>query len=388
MKLLIVNNEFPPAGGGAGRTTYYLARELTKLGHEVSILTSTCPAVLDVPPLPGVRIHRVFSWRKSIHESGKRGIAMFLLLGGLRFISLLLTQRYDLIYYFSSIPAGLLSVVAPQHPSIIGLRGLDVPGRDQDSFNLIHALLKPINLRTWQWASLVTASSANLAETARRSVPNLSITVMYNGVDTDIFFPPAQTAKQAPFHIVGISRLIKLKGFQYVIEAMSSFAPEECHLTLIGKGSYEPELRALVERLGVGDRVTFAGYQSHAVIPELMRKADAFVLPSYADSYASAFLEAMACGLPVIGADSGGARELIRHGENGLLVPTHDVRALAEAIRTLMRDEPLRVRLRETALQEIREEHSWAAYGLRNAEMFEAILEQHAVAHQAHARRA
>ena len=374
MKLLIVNNEFPPTGGGAGRTTYYLARELVKLGHEVSILTSTSPELLDLPSLQGVKVHRVFSWRKSVQEAGKRGILMFLLLGSLRFISLLLTNRYDLVYYFSSIPAGLLSIFAPRHPSVMGLRGLDVPGRDQDSFRTIHKLLKPINLRTWRWANLVIASSANLAESARRYAPDLPITVMYNGVDTDLFYPAPTSSAHKPFRVISVSRLIKLKGFQYLIEAMSSFQPEECQLTLIGTGSYEAELRALTQQLGVEDRVTFAGYQSHAVLPEMMHQADVFVLPSYGDSYASAFLEAMACGLPVVGADVGGARELIRSGENGLLVPPHDVDAITDAIRALMRDEQLRLRLRETALQEIRDEHSWEAYGRKNAEMFAGVL--------------
>jgi glycosyltransferase involved in cell wall biosynthesis len=376
LRLLIVNNEFPPTGGGAGRTSYYLARELVKLGVDVSVLTSTSPQRADLPPLSGVKIYRVFSWRESVHEAGKRGILIFLLLGSLRFISLLLTNRYDLIYYFSSIPSGLLSILAPNHTSIMGLRGLDVPGRDNDSFRLIHTLLKPINLRTWRRADLVTASSVNLAESARQWVPDLSVVVMYNGVDTDIFYPGLLHPPNKPFQVIGVSRLVKLKGFQFLIEAMQAFSPDECHLTLIGKGSYEPELRAITEQLGLTDRVTFAGYQSHKTLPDHMRQADLFVLPSYGDSYASVFLEAMACGLPVVGADSGGARELIQHGENGLLVPTHNVEAIADAIRTVMRDDNLRGCLRDTALRGIRQEHSWAAYARKNLQLFETVLDR------------
>lgn len=372
MKLLIVTNEYPPIGGGAGRTAYYLASELSKLGVEITVLTSKAPHELDLPQLPGVKVHRVNSWRKSPHEVGKRGLVVFLLLAGLRFIALLLTQKFDLIYYFSSIPAGLLSVFAPRHASIMGLRGLDVPGRDQDSFALIHKLLKPLNIRTWYWADAVTASSANLAATAHQHAPDLNIEVFYNGVDETLFFP-APHAAQNPFQIIGVSRMIKLKGFQYLIEAMSRLPAGDYHLTLVGKGSYEDDLRAQVAQLGISDRVTFVGYMNHQQMSVLMRKMDLFVLPSYGDSYASTFLEAMASGVPVVGAATGGAMELIEHGKNGWLVSPKDVTAIVEAIQTLKGDDQLRRCLRDNALSSIRLEHSWEAYAHRHMQLFERI---------------
>jgi glycosyltransferase involved in cell wall biosynthesis len=374
LKLLIVTNEYPPVGGGAGRTTYYLARELTRLGVAVTVLTSKDAQISDLPDLDGVTVHRVFSWRKSPHEAGKRGLIVFTALGGLRFAGLLLTQKFDLIYYFSSIPAGLLSILSPRHPSIMGLRGLDVPGRDKDSFQTIHKILKPLNLRTWRWASAVTASSANLAETAKRSAPDLDIEVFYNGVDTELFQPAPPHPAGRPFRIAGISRMIKLKGFQYLIEAMAQLPAGDFHLTLIGRGSYEPDLKALAAQLGVADRVTFAGFMNHHQIADHLHQTDLFVLPSYGDSYASAFLEAMAAGVPVIGAGTMGALELIEHGRNGWLVPPHDAPALAEAIRTLATDEALRDRLREAALDDIRREHSWEAYARRHMALFDRIL--------------
>ena len=383
MRLLIVTNEYPPIGGGAGRTAYYLASELSKQGVEVSVLTSKAPHELDLPQLPGVTVYRVYSWRKSQHEVGKRGLVVFLMLAGLRFISLLLTRKYDLIYYFASIPAGLLSVFAPRHASIMGLRGLDVPGRDLDSFALIHKLLKPINLRTWYWADAVTASSANLAATAHQHAPDLDIEVFYNGVDETLFFPRSRLhphPAQHPFQIIGVSRLIKLKGFQYLIEAMSQLPAGDYHLTLVGKGSYEDELRAQVEQLGLADRVTFTGYMNHQQMSVLMREMDLFVLPSYGDSYASAFLEAMASGVPVVGAATGGAMELIEHGQNGWLVPPKDVNAIVEAIQTLKADDALRECLRDNALACIRQEHSWSAYASRHMQLFERIQAQRAQA--------
>jgi glycosyltransferase involved in cell wall biosynthesis len=302
-------------------------------------------------------------------------LVVFLMLAGLRFMSLLLTQKYDLIYYFASIPAGLLSIFAPRHASIMGLRGLDVPGRDLDSFAAIHKLLKPLNLRTWYWANAVTASSANLAETAHQHAPDLPIEVFYNGVDESLFFPHPHPA-QRPFRIIGVSRLIKLKGFQYLIEAMSLLPAGDYHLTLVGKGSYEDELRAQVEALGLADRVTFTGYMNHQEMSVLMREMDLFVLPSYGDSYASAFLEAMASGVPVVGAATGGAMELIEHGQNGWLVPPKDVNAIVEAIQTLQADDKLRECMRDNALACIRQEHSWTAYARRHMQLFERILAQ------------
>ncbi len=376
MRVLIVNNEYPPVGGGSGRVSYYLARELVKLGVEVSVLTSTSRRPMDLPPVPGLKMYRVPSWRKSPQEVGRRGVMVFLLTGLIRFASLLLTQQFDIIFYFSSIPAGLLSVLAPHHPSVMGLQGLDVPGRDSDSFALIHRLIKPLNLQTWRWADAVTATSANLAETAHQWIPDLPILVYYNGVDTDVFFPGEPRPAYQPFRIIGVSRLIKLKGFQYLIRAMQKLPAEHYNLTLVGQGSYEPDLRALASDLKVQDRVNFAGFRSHNTLPQFLRDSDLFVLPSYGDSYASAFLEAMASGVPVIGADAGGARELIHHGETGWLVPCHDVEALAEAIQFLSQDEERRRALRDAALRDIHDCHSWAAYASQHLQLFETILDR------------
>jgi glycosyltransferase involved in cell wall biosynthesis len=376
MKVLIINNEFPPVGGGAGRSSYYLARELDKLGVEVSVLTASSQEPMDLPALPNVKIHRVFSWRKSIHEAGKRGLGMFLLLGALHFL-LLRPGQYDIIIYAASIPAGLISIFAPRHASIMQLHGLDVPGRD-DSFQLVHTLLKPINLATWRWSDIVTANSANLAASAKKHAPDLPLPIIYYGIDTETFRPgPARPATK-PFRVIGISRLIKLKGFQYLIQAMKDLPAEEFQLTIVGKGSYEPELQALTDDLGLRDRITFAGFHSHEALPGYLHDADLFVLPSYGDSYASAFLEAMACGIPVIGAAAGGACELIRHGENGWLVPPHDSTAITEAVRTLAAGETLRCRMAQTALEEVHRERSWTAYGKNHYELCQQVLARRA----------
>lgn len=371
MHILIVNNEFPPVGGGAGRTSYYLARELQALGHQVSVLTAASNVPLDVEIPDSIRLYRVLSWRKSIHEAGKRGIAVFLLCAATRFLQLRITQRFDVVIYFSSIPAGLLSYMAPGIPSIIALRGLDVPGRDDHEFTRIHQLLRPFNVGAWQRADVVTASSKNLAASARAYANDLPIHVLYNAVDTDIFYPGKNRPAYTPFRILVASRLIKLKGIQYLVQAMAQLQSDAFHLTIIGKGDYEGALRELVAKHCLEDRITFAGHQTHDDLPESMRQSDLFVLPSYGDSYASAFLEAMACGLPIIAAESGGARELLIHQKTGWFVPPHDVDALVNAIRTLAGDNELRQHIRKTALEYIQQSSSWRTYAERYVELSE-----------------
>jgi len=375
LRVLIINNEFPPIGGGSGLGSYYLARELAGRGVKVTVLApqGDFEALPTLPP--EVRFIPVPSWRKGIHEAGKRGIFWFLIFGGIRFLALRLKQ-FDVLIYYSSIPAGLLSFLKRHRREVMTLHGLDVPGRDSASFAMLHRLLTPFNVRTWRQSAAVTTNSENLRQSALRLTPDLPIEVIPQGVDRTMFYPTPFREKPQPLIIIGAGRLIPLKGFQYLVEAMRDLPPERFQLRLIGKGAYEADLRVMVERLNLHDRVKFLGYHTQGQTADLLREADIFALPSYGDSFANTFLEAMACGVPVIGAAVGGALELITHGENGLLVPPHDAQALTTALKMLESDPDLRLRLREAGLATIERNYSWETYGWRYWELCQRIIQQ------------
>lgn len=140
---------------------------------------------------------------------------------------------------------------------------------------------------------------------------------------------------------------IQRKGLPIVLQGLQQLIPEypEIELTILGKNQNLPKMQKLAERLGVGDHVIFKGWIPPESMSQYYRESTLFLMPSIMEGYGLVFLEAMAQGLPVIGGNVGGTRELIQHLENGLLVNPLNVSDLVEGVNALLRDEQLRDKL-------------------------------------------
>jgi glycosyltransferase involved in cell wall biosynthesis len=154
--------------------------------------------------------------------------------------------------------------------------------------------------------------------------------------------------------LASVSRLFGQKGQRELLRAFARVRAEvpSTWLLIVGAdalevhgGSFTTELKALAQELGVADRVVFTGGRSD--IPQIMAACDVFSLPSFEEPFGLVFLEAMAMKKPVVSLDNGGTPEVVEHGLSGLLAPSGDIPALAEAIVTLLRDPELRDRMGE-----------------------------------------
>ncbi|WKT82989.1 MULTISPECIES: glycosyltransferase [unclassified Thermosynechococcus] len=155
--------------------------------------------------------------------------------------------------------------------------------------------------------------------------------------------------------ILAVGRLDDQKGFDLLLRAfaMSGLKQAGARLVILGEGAKRAFLTRLAAELGLSEAVSMPGVVE---APEQwMARCIFFVLPSRYEGFPNALLEAMAMGCPVIAADwDSGPREMVQDGENGLLVPTEDVGALAQALARLWRDAALRARLGAAAV-EVRE---------------------------------
>lgn len=156
--------------------------------------------------------------------------------------------------------------------------------------------------------------------------------------------------------ILTVGRLVLRKGHDLVIQAIAAWreALDSIRYVIAGTGPEEHRLRRLAEELGVQDRLVFAGHVPDEDLPGLYAACDVFVMPSRAldardgiEGFGTVFLEAGACGKPVIGGRSGGVLEAVEDGVTGLLVDPHDVEGLARALRRLLGDPALSRRMGE-----------------------------------------
>lgn len=165
---------------------------------------------------------------------------------------------------------------------------------------------------------------------------------------------PENVPKRANSHkinFVFLGRIGKRKGAFDLLQAFAKLAPEhreKSELTLAGNGEVE-QARSLAESLNLKQHITFPGWVDPAQRNKLLSKADVFVLPSYNEGLPMALLEAMSWGLPVITTPVGGIPEIVTHNETGLLVNPSDVQQLAEALRSLIENESLRLDLGSAA---------------------------------------
>lgn len=195
-----------------------------------------------------------------------------------------------------------------------------------------------------------------------------NVHVVPNYVDTDLFSPVPRVSSKN--HIVFIGRLEAQKNLHALIEGCRGL---DVTIDLVGEGSQKEDLRNFAESLGV--KVNFLGRQPNSKLPEIITSGTLFVMPSYFEGHPKALLEAMACGVAVIGANSPGISECIRHGETGWLCGTQaaDIRI---ALKKILNDPALDIKLGENARKEIVNTLSLPKIAERELGAYVSVLEK------------
>jgi glycosyltransferase involved in cell wall biosynthesis len=180
------------------------------------------------------------------------------------------------------------------------------------------------------------------------------------GIDPSLAEQPLPELRRGNLRILCTGRLVGAKGQAILLLAVTELLRRGhlLQLTLIGDGPHRPELQRMVEEKNIADHVIFAGAQNHDRVLETLRSTDIFVLPSFAEGVPVALMEAMAIGVPCVSTFVAGIPELIRHEQDGLLVPPGSASELTDAIERLITDPAERDRLRSSARQRVLEHYN------------------------------
>jgi glycosyltransferase involved in cell wall biosynthesis len=392
MRILILNYEYPPLGGGAGVATAALAQGLTEKGVAVDVVTSGVAWNVerrgsDRPQDPNegsLTLYRVPSRRIGVHESGMLGAASYLWNALPVVRRLLRTHRYNTVHIFFSLPTGALLPFLNLRgaPVIVSLRGSDVPGYDPHNIGMqrAHRLLLPLTRWIWRRADRIVAVCESLGTLMLESCPGLRYAVVANGVDLNLFHPgPAPRSTGGPIRCLAVARLIERKGLGDLIRAFALLERGRFRLEIAGAGADEQVLRNLAAQHGMTDEIRFLGSLGREAVAQRYREADLFTLPSTAEAFGNVFAEALASGLPIVGSSVGGIPELVEHGSNGLLVPPGDPAALARAIRYLADDPELRATMSARNRGKAEATLEWPNATQRYLAIYEAVQSRGAV---------
>lgn len=344
MRILLCNYEYPPLGGGGGVVCAWLAQELARR-HEVTVLTS---GGLDLPESSvesGVRVRRVPIWgRDQRAVASLLSMASYVANAPRHGRALLLKDKYDLINTHFVVPTGPVGDKLARFagvPNVLSLHGGDLYDPSKSLSPHRHRWLRWRIRRLLRRADRVVAQSQNTLANARRFYdPELSGRLIPLGIPR----PPAATTSRAAFGLredqtllVTLGRLIPRKAVDQLIAMLPSL-PDDTRLLILGEGPLEAELRRLAAERHVSDRVRFLGRVSEPEKFAILRLCDAFVSTSQHEGFGLVFLEAMACGLPVVCYDHGGQTDFLRHGQSGYLLPLNDESGFGARVRELATD--------------------------------------------------
>ncbi|MGD9494944.1 MAG: glycosyltransferase family 4 protein [Armatimonadota bacterium] len=378
MRILIVNHEFPPLGGGGGNANYYIARELVRQGHEVTVLSSHMAGLEPREDVSGVEVIRLRCGRRHVNHTDLREGLFWIARALPAAISWARAHRPDIVQAFFALPNGPVAWAAARAagcPLVIRLGGGDVPGNDPTRYPRVHRLLLPLTRRVMRAAHTVVVNSAGLRELAEAAFPGLSFEVIPNGVDIEEFRPGERRAGDGPIRLLCVARLIERKGLQDLLPALGALRREghDFRLRIVGDGPMRGRLQELAAAEGLADRVRIDGPVEHEKLPEIYREADVFVLPSLAEGMPNVVLEAASCGLAIVGTRVSGMPELVREGEIGWLVEVGDRAQLQHALSSLLRSALLTARMGR-ASRRLAAERPWSRIASMYAETYARAL--------------
>jgi len=248
----------------------------------------------------------------------------------------LYTAKYgtpDLIHAHSILWGGVSALEIAQSENIPYMITEHASNYVQD---IVYSWQKPYIRKAINNAAVVLAVSKTLADKLMKYSDGKRIEVLPNMVDTGFFVFPPVPRKVSPFRFLSVARLKPKKGIDLLIKAFArAFSQEnDVFLDIGGDGEQRAELESLVKNLGLNDRVSFLGELSLEQVRDAMWHANAFVLPSYVETFGVVLIEAMATGLPVIATACGGPEEIIKP-DIGILVKAGNVIEMSLALKNV-----------------------------------------------------
>ncbi len=363
MKITIAAEIFPPDIGGPATYSEKLARELVRLGHQVSVICYSTKAEAGNYPHKLIRIER---GQNTFFRYGRYLVELFRL-----------AWSADVVYTQGPVSSGLPALIVAK---IINVKFVVKVVGDyawEQAMNLgyteklidefqkesrsggtgkIHWLKK---IESWvcKNADRVIVPSAYLKKIVLGwGVPEGNIEVIFNAVDADLEFDSeaSESNSDSKNTILSIGRLVPWKGFELLIDLMSELLAinPNFKLVILGSGPLQKVLQAKVEKLGIADKVEIKKVDAKTR-DVYLKTAKMFVLNTGYEGLSHTILEAMQAGTPVITTNVGGNPEVVEHEKTGLLVEYNNKEQLKAAILKLYEDKELREKLAENAKKEL-----------------------------------
>jgi glycosyltransferase involved in cell wall biosynthesis len=358
-RIVIPTGIFPPDVGGPASYVPRIAAALSARGHSVEVIT-----LADDPAAAGTLSFPV----KSIRRGKARIPRMIETIRAIRSSA----RKADLIYANGLFIEAAIAAALARKPLAMKVVGdwawerARNQGERSPSVEEFQArrqsprweIIKGLRTAVTRRAKLVITPSRYLAGiVAAWGISSAKIKTIYNAVEELPDAPPVSLPSFAGRTLITVARLVPWKGIGALIEWISD--RNDLRLLVVGDGPERSNLEALAGRCGAGARVIFTGSVSRPQVAGYLKASDVFVLNSEYEGLPHVVLEAFAAGIPVVTTSAGGTGELVKNGDNGLMIPPRRMDEMAKAVDRVFSDDSLRASLAANGLRTLDDRFRW-----------------------------
>lgn len=355
-RILVFTTAFRPMVGGSEIALEEITRRLPDIFFDV-ITPWIRKDFIKKERNDNICIHRVGIGVEIIDK------LIFPVSGFIKAIRLLMRNNYSKSHAYQASYGGgaawILKLFHPRLPFVLTLQ----EGKDLTKQNILIRFFRDLII---QKADVITAISRYLAEYARKINPKAEILVIPNGVDLNKFKvqnEELKTTDQNTKVFITVSRLVEKNGVGDLIDSFKILNTEynikNTKLLIVGDGPLRKDLELRITNCELRNYIKIIGEVSPEEVPQYLMQADVFVRPSLSEGLGSAFLEAMATGIPVIGTPVGGIKDFLIDNETGLFCRVGDPKDIAEKMRIILFDDDLRQKLILNSRKLVEEKYTW-----------------------------
>ncbi len=337
MRILVLNYEYPPVGGGGGQVTEDIAQGLVKQGHELTVLTTHIKGLPKEETQSGVHILRLPSLRKYKFKADLRAMIGYIIAASIAGMRLIRSWRPDLIHVHFAVPTGpvawLLSKLT-KTPYVLTIHLGDIPGGAPDKTSGWFRWVFPFTHPIWKDAAQVVAVSEFSRQLALKHYP-VDIAVIQNGVDTETL-SPGQIRVNDPPRLIFAGRFMPQKNPVQLVRVLGQLQDLKWTCTMLGDGPLMRDVREEIASLSLQRRFSLPGWVTPEIVIDAFAQSDILFMPSRSEGLPMVGIQALSMGMAIVASDIGGFIDLVEDGKNGYLIEANDKEGFAKTLRNLL----------------------------------------------------
>jgi glycosyltransferase involved in cell wall biosynthesis len=348
-KILMLNYEFPPVGGGGGVASKQLAKGFIANGYQVDLVTGWMKDLKRFEKVDEINVYRVQTFgRKERPTANNLYMATYLFFGFFKGVQLCWKNKYQFINTHFVLPTGPLGFILGKIfklNNIVSIHGGDIYDPSKKSSPHRSPSLTKVNNFLLTQAKKVVAESSDTKKNAEKYYifdnKVFTIPLAYEKFEFKKISRKELNLKDDKIYLISVGRMVKRKGYKYLVKTLERL-PKNVNAIILGEGPEKENLLKLAKKLKVENRLILPGFVSEEEKFQYLDNTDIYVLSSLHEGFGIVLQEAMQVGLPIVATNNGGQVDFVKEGENGFLVEPKNSKLIAQKIKEIIKNDNLK----------------------------------------------